>query len=548
LESKSNPNVIDKVQEFKDFSSNEIIDQNKNNENLNIKKVRFNSNDETVDEPNDSRSLVDVDVMTVEINNVIVENFKDYDKEVITLTNDTVDNDGLSVVELNNVGEISERNWPEHIAHFLIYKQWPEGVDHSRLERQLPRFQMFNDKLHRVFDKKKVQYIPEDQRENFMKRFHNGLGHFAFASIYPLMSNRGWWPRCRDDLRFYISRCPQCQLHRSATTTNPPIKPIVPTGLPFERFGLDFVTTKSTTRSGMKYIITAIDHATRWIVAKAVKEMTAKVVVAFLYKEIVMNYGAPYEIITDRGSQFLSRCLKRFENYCGIRHFATSSYHPQSNGLLERAHAMVNSTLLTLSDGNPDRWDEYLAQAVFAIRIRTHSVTKYSPFYLMYGMEPRLPGDSDPPSESMLPMTEEELIQAQGEYAANLLEDLGQARAAAWKRSETQAELMKRRNVINDNVGDHYFGLNDWVKLKNFGAQSKFQFTWKGPYLIRKLGPPNVYYLNDPSGKHLNHPYNEADLAPWLETTEENMNYFYDNVNLANRGTQVTEERENNVV
>jgi hypothetical protein len=32
-------------------------------------------------------------------------------------------------------------------------------------------------------------------------------------------------------------------------------------------------------------------------------------------------------------------------------------------------------------------------QAVFAIRIRLHSTSKYSPFFLLFGVDPRLPGD-----------------------------------------------------------------------------------------------------------------------------------------------------------
>ena len=38
-------------------------------------------------------------------------------------------------------------------------------------------------------------------------------------------------------------------------------------------------------------------------------------------------------------------------------------------------------------------WDLYLDQAVFACRIRTHSTTKTSPFYLLYGRHPHLYDD-----------------------------------------------------------------------------------------------------------------------------------------------------------
>ena len=38
-------------------------------------------------------------------------------------------------------------------------------------------------------------------------------------------------------------------------------------------------------------------------------------------------------------------------------------------------------------------WDLYLDQALFACRIRTHTTTKTSPFYLLYDGHPHLLGD-----------------------------------------------------------------------------------------------------------------------------------------------------------
>ncbi|KAH9266368.1 hypothetical protein BASA83_010607 [Batrachochytrium salamandrivorans] len=59
------------------------------------------------------------------------------------------------------------------------------------------------------------------------------------------------------------------------------------------------------TKSGNKYLITCIDYATRWIIAKPVKDMTEGAVAKFLY-ELMMTYGAPFEIISDRGKSFLA--------------------------------------------------------------------------------------------------------------------------------------------------------------------------------------------------------------------------------------------------
>ncbi|KAH9263808.1 hypothetical protein BASA83_012795 [Batrachochytrium salamandrivorans] len=55
-----------------------------------------------------------------------------------------------------------------------------------------------------------------------------------------------------------------------------------------------------------KYLITCIDYATRWVLAKPVQghDRVCRLS-AFLY-ELMMTYGAPFEIISDRGKSFLA--------------------------------------------------------------------------------------------------------------------------------------------------------------------------------------------------------------------------------------------------
>ncbi|KAH9244421.1 hypothetical protein BASA81_018173 [Batrachochytrium salamandrivorans] len=78
-------------------------------------------------------------------------------------------------------------------------------------------------------------------------------------------------------------------------TRTTPIRPVPPVALPFERWGIDFYGPMVETKSGNKYLITCIDYATRWVLAKPVKDMTESAVAAFLY-ELMMTYGAPLRL------------------------------------------------------------------------------------------------------------------------------------------------------------------------------------------------------------------------------------------------------------
>lgn len=426
-----------------------------------------------------------------------------------------------------------ETDWPLLIEVFLRTNEWPAEVPDaiaSLCRKNLSKFQLKHDKLHHVADDQRTltPYLSSSHRQNNIKRFHDGLGHLKSGSIIALVKRRYWWPKMDDEIKDYVSRCPKCQLDQSATGRHHkvPIKPIPPVALPFERWGVDAVTNLTETKNGNRNILTAIDYATRWVVAKAVPNINSATVAQFLY-EILMNYGSPHEIITDRGSSFLSEGLKEFERIQQIRHYASTPYHPQTNGMVERMHAMLGHALTTLTDGFPDRWDEYLAQTVFSLRVRIHAVTKQSPFYLLYGVHPRIPGDTNPLESSMAPLDEIEELEKRGEIIARTFEEMGDSRRAAFERSKMQAELMRKRNNLDPDAPDYYFKVGDWVKLKNHTAQ-KFEFDWKGPYVIVDVGFPGTYWLMTPDGRRFDNTTNEADLAPWLAVTKPNENYFYD--------------------
>ncbi|KAH9262783.1 hypothetical protein BASA82_000194 [Batrachochytrium salamandrivorans] len=386
---------------------------------------------------------------------------------------------------------VLESDWPLIIADFLAGEDnvWMDDIPEVTLEKckkELKNFRFRDDTFLRILEdgKSTATYVHYEQRSKIIRHYHESLAHLKYGSIIGLITRRFWWPTMKKDLKDFIARCPQCQLNQSASGIHSPlpIRPVPPVALPFERWGIDFYGPMAETKSGNRYLITCIDYATRWVLAKPVKEMTESAVAAFLY-DLMMTYGAPFEIISDRGKSFLAEGIDLFERENKIRHLATTPYHPQTNGMVERMHAMLGHGLTTLTNESRDRWDEFLPQTLLALRTRTHAVTGFSPFYLMFGIHPRLPYDETPPRSSLTPLDDIEQMEENSEFIARNLEEVGQARSAANVRTKAQAEAMRKRSGFDENTPDYFFKVGDMVKMKHHD-RLKLEFKWKGPYHV----------------------------------------------------------------
>ncbi|KAJ1971934.1 hypothetical protein H4R34_005577, partial [Dimargaris verticillata] len=64
---------------------------------------------------------------------------------------------------------------------------------------------------------------------------------------------------------------------------------------------------------------------------------------------------------------------------------------------MERFNGYLKQIVARYIQGHRKDWDHYIAPALLATRTRVHSVHGYSPFFLLYGLPPRLPGDEVQP-------------------------------------------------------------------------------------------------------------------------------------------------------
>ena len=91
----------------------------------------------------------------------------------------------------------------------------------------------------------------------------------------------------------------------------------------------------SMTRIPWKAIV--LDGFSRYIVHHELRESMTEVDVEIVIQVALEKHpGVKPRIISDNGSQYLSKDFKAFIRFNGMTHVTTSPYYPQSNGKQER--------------------------------------------------------------------------------------------------------------------------------------------------------------------------------------------------------------------
>lgn len=157
-----------------------------------------------------------------------------------------------------------------------------------------------------------------------------------------------------------------------------------------QRWHLDLIGPYTTSTSGNKYGIVAIDSVSKWPEAGAIPSKTADNVKKWVWDNIITRYGTPQEIVTDNGSEFKGEFAALLSR-CDITHHLTSPHHPQANGLVERLNQTIKNSIKSGVSGNLKVWDQQIPLALLGLRASKQATTKMSPCQVLYGHQIRLP-------------------------------------------------------------------------------------------------------------------------------------------------------------
>ena len=246
---------------------------------------------------------------------------------------------------------------------------------------------------------RELTVVPSAKVEHIIRFYHEGPGgaHQAAKATSAKVIRCFWWPDLKRDVRLYIACCPVCERFLKVKQTPRAGLRSMDVGGRGDCLAMDVVGGRDSfplTPRGHCYILTMIDCFTRYAVAVPLINQSAEVLIAAIIGNYITVYGTPRRILTDQGRNFESEEFAKFCNLFRIFKIRTTAYRPQSNGICERFNqTLKNSLVKILSKAQQDSWDLYLNFAVFSYNLSVHSSTGYTPFFLTFGAEARLPPD-----------------------------------------------------------------------------------------------------------------------------------------------------------
>ena len=254
-------------------------------------------------------------------------------------------------------------------------------------------------KGHRSERLVKQLVVPFDLRNDILLSFHDSLlgGHFATDRTYQSIRLRYFWIGMYADILDYVKSCEACQkAKRVIHPQNPQLHPlpVAPNQL-FSRWHCDILGPLTESKEGYKYILLFVCSFSKWVEIIPLKEAKASTIAWHLYETVICRYGAPDQLLSDRGQNFLSKVVTEVCRIFQITRLHTSSYHPQTNATCERTNSTIAQSIRALCDKNPLNWPNLLPGIAAALRtIPSTESTQFSPFFVLFKQECRMPIDT----------------------------------------------------------------------------------------------------------------------------------------------------------
>ena len=394
------------------------------------------------------------------------------------------------------------KEWIYFVENGLLPKKddLPPITESSIFRRNFDRFKIIDDKLFRVvkteLGETQQLVIPPSLVIDVLRLSHDKIGHPGRDKMTAFIRDRFFWPGMSQDIEKWVTGCKSCILRKSLTNIRAPLVNIT-TSEALELVCLDFLALE-TSKGGYQNILVMTDHFTRYAVAVPTRNQTAKTTAEVFFNNFVIHYGLPKRLHSDQGANFESKIIKELCSLCGIERSRTTPYHPMGNGLTERFNRTLLQMLGTLTTEQKQNWKKYVGPMVHAYNSLRQETTGQTPYFLMFGRQPRLPVDI------AFQLDQETAKQPMTSYVTDMKDRLQKAYELASKATERAQERQKRYYDLKVRGNNIQVGDRVMVKIVAFEGKHKLANKWEeDPYVVLEIPNPDipVYVVRKENGE-----------------------------------------------
>lgn len=321
----------------------------------------------------------------------------------------------------------------------------------------------------------------EAERYKILREFHDSYigGHQGIDKTIERIKRYYNWPNMREDVENYIKNCEICQKSKPSRRTYMEMQLVDVAKYPFFRLFLDVVGPLDVSLTGYKYILSIMDDLSRYFNVYPMENQDAATLCRVFFQNILSHHKTPKIIVTDNGSNFISKEFSKLCKFFGIRKIHASAYHPQSNGALERAHRSLGQYLRIFAHENPQNWDSLLPYVSYVHNNSVNRSTKLAPNDIVFGYI------SDFPAKVKTKPQPQYNFDCEFSNIYHSLHSVWE-----WARQNQQQAKEISKSYYDRNMRSAFFVPGDKVFVRNESRKGKFSFLWNGPYeVINQSGP-----------------------------------------------------------
>jgi hypothetical protein len=337
---------------------------------------------------------------------------------------------------------------------------------------------------------------------------HDSLmgGHLGISKSQEKVSRLFWWTNMHIDIENHVKTCPACQVskHRNWKPQGRTFDH-KPATAPMQVMHVDFAgpfRTKSP--GGYNRIVIFTDAFTKLAIFVKCRTTLTSEGLADLYIEHVWKvYGRIAKLVSDNEPILCAEAWTHVHEKLGTKVKHISAYNAQANGAAEVMVKQLKAMLASY-ERQGLKWWKSLAACEKAYNDSVHSVTGYTPFYMMFGRHPL------PDIHSLCEPEEEVLIQ---EFINTTQAELARVHEDAANKilqhtiRDTTKRNAKKSPTLDYKVGDYVF--LETSRLKKAPVLAPLR---SGPYAITKLvANGNAVFLEG-----FRHPFSVELITPAL--------------------------------